>query len=416
MKKIIFHIDVNSAYLSWEAAYRLQKGDTLDIRTIPSVVGGDPKTRHGIVLAKSIAAKPFKIQTGESLFSALKKCPSLYIVSPSYDLYMKCSNAMVEVLKDYSPCIQRFSVDEVFLDYSNMEKHFGKAEDAAFIMKERIKKELGFTVSIGISSNKLLAKMGSDLKKPDAITTLFPEEVPKKMWPLPVEDLFMVGRATAPKLHKLGIFTIGDLANFDIELLKHKLKSHGEVIWSYANGFEDSEVKTNTHLNMKGIGNSSTISFDVIDKLTAHRILLSLTESVAMRLREAKCLCQLVSVNIKNSDFISYSHQRKLQYVTDSTDEIFNICKSLFDELWQGEPIRNFGVRVSELCSNEFYQKSLFEDENHEKHRALDSTIDNIRLRYGSKSVFRATFLHSGLKPILGGIGESDYPLMNSIL
>lgn len=416
MKKTIFHIDVNSAYLSWEAVYRLQQGDTLDIRTIPSVVGGDPKTRHGIVLAKSIAAKPFKIQTGESLFSALQKCPSLYIVSPTYNLYMKCSNAMVEVLKDYSPIIQRFSVDEVFLDYTGMEKHFGEAEAAAYIMKERIKKELGFTVSIGISSNKLLAKMGSDLKKPDAVTTLFPEEVPKKMWTLPVEDLFMVGRATAPKLHKLGIFTIGDLANFDIELLKYKLKSHGEMIWKYANGIENSEVRASTHLNMKGIGNSSTISFDVLDKLTAHRILLSLTESVAMRLRDAKCLCQLVSVSIKNSEFISYSHQKKLHCATDSTDEIFKISKILFDELWQGKPVRHFGVRVSELCSNEFYQKSLFEDENHEKHRTLDAVIDDIRLKYGTKSVFRASFLHSGLKPMLGGVGESDYPLMNSIL
>lgn len=416
MKKTIFHIDANSAYLSWEAVYRLQQGDSLDIRTIPSVVGGDPKTRHGIVLAKSIAAKPFKIQTGESLFSALKKCPSLYIVSPTYNLYMKCSNAMVEVLKDYSPIIQRFSVDEVFLDYTGMEKHFGEAEVAAYIMKERIKKELGFTVSIGISSNKLLAKMGSDLKKPDAVTTLFPEEIPKKMWNLPVEDLFMVGRATAPKLYKLGIFTIGDLANYDMELLKYKLKSHGEVIWKYANGIENSEVRASTHLNMKGIGNSSTISFDVVDRLTAHRILLSLTESVSMRLRDAKYLCQLVSVSIKNSEFISYSHQKKLYYATDSTNEIFNICKTLFDELWQGESIRHLGVRVSELCSNEFYQKSLFEDEDHEKHRALDAVIDDIRLKYGTKSVFRATFLHSGLKPMLGGVGESDYPLMNSIL
>lgn len=416
MKKTIFHIDVNSAYLSWEAVYRLQHGDTLDIRTIPSVVGGDPKTRHGIVLAKSIPAKQYNIQTGETLFSALKKCPSLYIVPPSYDKYIRCSNAMVEIIKEYSPIIQRFSVDEVFLDYTNMEEHFGKAEATAYIIKDRIKKELGFTVSIGVSSNKLLAKMGSDLKKPDAVTTLFPEEVPKKMWSLPVEDLFMVGRATTPKLHKMGIFTIGDLANYDIEHLKYKLKSHGELIWKYANGIENSSVRTSNYINIKGIGNSSTISFDVVDKLTAHKILLSLTETVTMRLRDSKYLCQLVSISIKSNDFHSYSHQRKLNYATDCTNEIYEIVKTLFDEAWQGEPIRHLGVRVSEFCSNEFYQKSLFEDENHEKYRALDATIDGIRLKYGSRSVFRASFLHSGLKPMTGGVGESDYPLMASML
>lgn len=356
MNKTIFHIDVNSAYLSWEAVYRLQHGDELDLRTIPSAVGGNPETRHGIVLAKSIPAKQYNIQTGETLYSALKKCPFLYIVPPSYDKYIRCSNAMNEILRDYSPNIQRFSVDEVFLDYTSMEMHFGEPITAAFKIKERIKNELGFTVSIGISSNKLLAKMGSDLKKPDAVTTLYPKEVPKKMWCLPIEDLFMVGRATAPKLHKLGIFTIGDLANYDVEILKYKLKSHGEVIWKYANGIEDSHVNSYDSTNVKGIGNSSTISFDVVDNVTAYKILLGLTETVTMRLRDLKCLCQLVSVSIKNSDFISYSHQKKLCYTTDCTNEIFEVVKILFDETWKGEPIRHLGVRVSKLCSNEMYQ------------------------------------------------------------
>ena len=414
--RIIFHIDVNSAYLSWEAVYRLQQGETIDLREIPAVVGGDPKSRHGIVLAKSIPAKQYKIQTGETIYSALQKCKDLTIVKPTYDLYIKCSSAMMEVLKSYSPSIQRFSVDECFLDYTHMKEHFGEPEEAAHRIKEQIKNELGFTVNIGISSNKLLAKMASDLIKPDRVITLFPEEIPEKMWPLPVEELFMVGRATTPKLHKLGIYTIGNLANYDVEHIRYRLKSYGLMIWQYANGIEDSMVRAGSHMDMKGIGNSTTISFDVMDKETAHMILLSLVETVVMRLRDALCCCRLVAVSIKNSSFKSYSHQKKLFSPIDTTNELYPIVWDLFDEAWQGEPIRNLGVRVSELCSNEFYQKSLFDHEKKERYRALDTAIDALRLRYGSKSIIRAGFLHSGIKPLTGGVGADDYPMMGSIL
>jgi DNA polymerase-4 len=323
---------------------------------------------------------------------------------------------MIDLLKNYSPSIQKYSIDECFLDYTNMEKHFGDPITAAHKIKNQIKKELGFTVNIGISSNKLLAKMASDFTKPDRVHTLFPKEIQEKMWPLPIEDLFMVGRATAPKLHKMGIFTIGDLAKYNLEHIKYMLKSHGVMIWKYANGIEDSAVSTNNYMHMNGIGNSTTISFDVKDQQTAHRILLSLTETVAMRLRNAKSLCQLVSVSIKNSDFRSYSHQKKFFSATDCTNEIFNASKILFNEVWKGEPIRHLGIRVSELCSNEFYQKTFFDDNNHEKNQALDSTIDNIRLKFGSESIFRASFLNSDLKPMIGGVGAEDFPMMSSIL
>lgn len=415
-ERIIFHIDVNSAYLSWEAAYRLQQGETLDLREVPSIVGGDPKTRHGIVLTKSIPAKKYNIKTGETIYSALQKCPNLIIIPPSYDLYIKCSNAMMEIIKRYSANIQRYSIDECFLDYTCMEEIFGKPEIVAHRIKEQIKEELGFTVNVGISNNKLLAKMASDLKKPDEVITLFPGEISEKMWPLPVEDLFMVGRATTPKLHKLGIYTIGDLANYDLEHLKFRLKSHGYMIWQYANGMENSQVRDSNYVDMKGLGNSTTISFDVVDRSTAHKILLSLVEMVSMRLRDAGCCCKLVAISIKNSDFKSYSHQKKIFSTTDVTNEIYHIVCKLFDEVWDGEPIRHLGVRVSELCSNEFYQKSLFDYENKERFRELDVTIDSIRLRYGSKAVTRASFLHSGIKPLTGGVGPDDYPMMGSIL
>lgn len=414
--KLIFHVDVNSAYLSWEATYRVQHGEKVDLREIPSVVGGDEESRHGIVLAKSIPAKKYKIATGESLFLARQKCPELVIAPPRYDLYMQCSNALNEILQQYTPQIQRFSVDESFLDFSNMKHLYPDYMKLAEEIKERIKKELGFTVNIGISSNKLLAKVASDFEKPDNIHTLFPWEIKDKMWPLPVEDLFMVGGATLPKLNKLNIFTIGELANYDLEVLKSVLKSHGALIWNYANGIDNSEVRKSSHIEMKGIGNSTTIPFDVEDKETAHLVLLSLAEMVSARLRNSQNCCSVISINIRSSNFISYSHQKKLYCPTDSTKKVAEVSCGLFDEKWNGEPVRHIGIHVTQLCTNEFYQCSLFDNGNSEKERDLDKTLDKIRSKYGSGSVIRSSFLHSGLKSISGGIGEEDYPVMSSLL
>lgn len=414
-KRVIFHIDVNSAYLSWEAVYRLQHGASVDLRDIPSVVGGNEESRHGIVLTKSIPAKKYKIQTGESLFVARNKCPNLTVVPPNYNLYMQCSSAMLEILQNYSSTIQRYSIDEVFLDYTNMEEHFGSPIEAAHKIKNAIKDHLGFTVNVGIGPNKLLAKMASEFEKPDKVHTLFESEIIKKMWPLPVEELFFVGRDTVKKLHSRGILTIGELAKTDPNYLKQFLKSHGLIIWQYANGIEDSIVR-NDSLPMKGLGNSTTISFDVEDKKTAHMILLSLTETVAMRLRFAKKCAGVISISIKNSSFLSYSHQRKLNLPTDCTNSIYDCCKNLFDEIWKGEAIRHLGIRLSTLCCNEFYQLSFLE-KNQIKEKNLDETIDKIRMKYGSDAVIRSSFLHSSLRPLNGGVlsGE-DYPMMSSLL
>jgi DNA polymerase-4 len=416
LKRLIFHVDVNSAYLSWEAAYRLQHGEKIDLREIPSVVGGDEESRHGIVLAKSIPAKKYKIITGEPLFSAKQKYPDLVIVPPTYDLYVRCSNALNEILQQYTPQIQRFSVDESFLDFSNMQHLYPNHMKLAEEIKERIKKELGFTVNIGVSSNKLLAKVSSDFKKPDKIHTLFPWEIEEKMWPLPVEDLFMVGRATLPKLNRLNICTIGDLAKYNLEILESVFKSHGRLIWKYANGIDNSEVRKSNNIQMKGIGNSTTIPFDVEDRKTAHLVLLSLAEMIGSRLRSSENCCNVVSISIRNSNFICYSHQKKLYCPTDCTKKIAEVSYELFDEKWKGEPIRNMGIHVTQLCTNEFYQCTLFEDENIEKERALDKALDNIRLKYGSESIIRSSFLHSGVKNMSGGTGEENYPVMSSLL
>jgi len=413
--RIIFHIDVNSAYLSWEAVYRLQHGSSVDLRTIPSVIGGDVTSRHGIVLAKSIPAKKYKIQTGETLYSARMKCPNLVVIPPRYYLYMQCSNEMVRILREYSPSIQRYSIDEVFMDFSNMEPHFGDPVKAAHEIKDRIRAELGFTVNIGISTNKLLAKMASEFEKPDKVHTLFPEEIPAKLWPLPVEELFMIGRATAPKLYKRGIFTVGQLAALDPNVLRQWLKSYGIMIWNFANGYEDSPVRDDG-IPMKGLGNSNTLAFDVEDAQTAHRVLLSLTETTAMRLRDAKKCAGVVSVSMTDKDFHTYSHQGKLDVPTDCTDAIYQKARELFDEAWQGEPLRRMGIRLTQLCSNDFFQLSFFV-KNTEKHRALDAAVDKIRLKYGSRAIFRSSFLYSGISPCMGGVlEEEDYPMMSSIL
>lgn len=414
--KLIFHVDANSAYLSWSAVDRLQHGEKLDLREVPSVVGGDEKSRHGIVLAKSLPAKKYGIKTGEPLLTARRKCGELISVPPRYELYVKCSNAMLEVLNQYSPTIQRFSVDECFMDMTDMDNLYEDFYSLAYEIKDRIRDELGFTVNIGISNNKLLAKVASDLRKPDMVHTLFPSEIEGKMWPLPVEDLFMVGRATAEKLYKLNIHTVGELANHDRSVLQSVFKSHGNLIWNYANGIEDSEVRKSSFINMKGMGNSTTIAFDVENKTTAHMVLLSLCETLGMRLRNSQNCCRLVAVSIRTNKLESYSKQRKIDYPIDSTKYIAEIVYKLFDEVWKGEPIRHLGVSVSELCSNEFNQISMFEDKYMDKNKAIDRTIDKIRYKYGANSIVKSIFLHSGIKPVNGGVGEGDYPVMTSIL
>ncbi|HBV85513.1 MAG TPA: DNA polymerase IV [Desulfosporosinus sp.] len=416
-KRIIFHIDANSAYLSWSAVAKLQHGDSLDLRTVPSIVGGNPETRHGIVLTKSIPAKKYGIQTGETLREALNKCPDLIIVPPDYSLYMQCSIAFGDILlREFSPLVEQYSIDEYFLDFTSMERLYVDPIKAAHTIKDKIRDELGFTVNIGISTNKLLAKMASELQKPDKVHTIFPEEIPTKMWPLPIEELFMVGRATSKKLRSRNIKTIGDLAHADPAWVQLFLKSHGLLVWNYANGQDISLVRENRRPIIKGIGNSTTIPFDVEDRNTAHLVLLSLTETVAARLRQAGYCARLVSVSIKTSEFYSCSHQRKIASAIDCTNAIHQIACELFDELWKGEPIRHLGVRVSEFCQNDFQQLSIFE-KDYVKERVLDKTVDSIRARFGNGSVFRSSFINSGVRFSCGGtMNDEEYPMMSSLL
>lgn len=398
MERVIFHIDVNSAFLSWEAAYRIRElGETEDLRLLPSVVGGSEESRHGIVLAKSESAKKCGVTTGEPLVDARRKCPGLITVPANFPIYVKYSNAMMKILEDYSPDIEQYSIDECFIDMSGMQNLFGPPIEAAHLIKDRIHNELGFTVNVGISTNKLLAKMASDFKKPNLVHTLFPDEVPAKMWPLPVSDLFFVGRQTTKRLHSLGIFTIGDLAHTDKHIIQDNLKGHGEVIWEFANGIGDSMddvANKNRKPANKGYSNETTLAFDVTDSALAKEILLSLTETVAARIRADKSYISVVSVYYVDNEFHHSSKQMTLESATNVTNEIYHHVCNLFDQLWNGSPIRLLGVQTSRATSEANRQYSLFEERDVEKLSKLDAAIDKIRHKYGDASVKRASFIN----------------------
>lgn len=419
MDRIIFHIDVNSAFLSWEAVYRLKHlFAKTDLREIPSAVGGDMSLRHGIILAKSIAAKKYDIKTGESIPEALKKCPELILVPPNYNLYEKCSKAFMNILREYSPIVEQYSIDEAFMDMTETYRLWGDPVKVANTIKDRIRDELGFTVNIGVSSNKLLAKMAGDFKKPDLVHTLFPDEIPSKMWPLPVSELFFVGRATNKKLLSLGIGTIGELAHADIDMLKSHFKKHGEVIWGFAHGIDLSGVEE-IRLDNKGYGNSTTIAFDVIDTEIAKRVLLALAETVGTRLRSDKVKAGVVSVGIKDFEFHYVGHQAVLDTPTNITIEIYRYACKLFEELWDGSPIRHLGVHTSRVVPvKEARQLSLFDDD-FEKQERLDATIDSIRRKYGIDAIKRASFLESKIDHMSGGISRErrtvDYSKLNIV-
>lgn len=398
METVIFHIDVNSAFLSWEAAYRIRElGETEDLRLIPCVVGGSEESRHGIVLAKSESAKQYGVVTGEPLVDARRKCPGLKTVPSNFPIYVKYSNAMMKILEDYTPDVEQYSIDESFLDMTGTQKLFGPPIEAAHKIKDRIYEELGFTVNVGISTNKLLAKMASDFKKPNLVHTLFPEEVPTKMWPLPVSDLFFVGRQTTKRLHALGIFTIGDLAKTDKKIIHDNLKGHGDVIWEFSNGIGDSMedvANKNRKPANKGYSNETTLAFDVTDASLAKEILLSLTETVATRVRADKSYISVISVYFVDNEFRHTSRQMTLGSATNVTNEIYAHVCQLFDQLWNGNPIRLLGVQTSKATQESHRQYSLFEKQNVEKLAKLDSAVDAIRNKYGDGSVVRGSLLN----------------------
>ena len=397
---IIFHIDVNSAYLSWTAVEQLKNGKETDIRTIPAIIGGDQKSRHGVVLAKSVPAKKYGIHTGEPVANAFRKCPNLVMEPPDHRLYSAYSRRLMDFLKTYTPDIEQVSVDECYMDFTGIASRYYSPVTAALEIKDEVKKRFGFTVNIGISSVKVLAKMASDFEKPDKVHTLFPEEIQVKMWPLPVEELYMAGRSSVETLRKLEIRTIGELAQADPKILELHLKSHGRRLWEFANGMDDSEVETSPS-EAKGIGNSTTLSRDAVTEEEARKVLLGLAESVGGRLRKAGQKAGMLSVEIKYHNFESCSHQRKLPRPTNSDQVIYHTAVELFRELWNHEPVRLLGIRSSKLTEEgEPEQLSIFDIQfereknvTDKKHEKLDKALDKMREKYGENVVIRGSSL-----------------------
>lgn len=403
MNTVIFHIDVNSAYLSWSAQKKLETDSSIDLRLVPSIVGGDMESRHGVVLAKSIPAKKYGITTGEPIVNALRKCPGLIIEPPDRLLYHHKSQKLMDFLSRICPELEQVSVDECFLDFTSVCSRYPSPESAAHQIKDQIRDQFGFTVNVGISDKKVLAKMASDFQKPDMVHSLYTSQIREKMWPLPVSSLFMCGKSSTQVLHKLEIKTIGDLARADKDIIHSHLKSHGLLLWEYANGIDDSVV-ISTPDQAKGIGNSTTLPRDVTRREDAHRCLLTLADSVSHRLRQAGLLAGMVSVEIKYSSFQSVSHQMSLSAPSGTSQIIYDNACRLFDELWDGSPIRLLGIRSSKLTDTcQPLQLSLFDlsDESAEtptgpspeKLAALDKTLDSIRKKYGTAAVTRGSLL-----------------------
>lgn len=427
MDRIIFHIDVNSAFLSWTAVDLLKGGASLDIRTVPAIIGGDISKRHGIVLAKSVPAKKYGIQTGEPIVNAFRKCPSLLLEPPNHTSYLAHSQEFISFLSQICPDIEQVSIDECFMDFtpvagqfaSQLTGQFASPSAAAAYIKDSIRERFGFTVNIGISDRKVLAKMASDFKKPDLIHTLYHDEIQEKMWPLPVSSLFMCGKSSVDTLHKLGIDTIGELAQADLSILNAHLKSHGKILWEYANGIDDSRVVTEPS-KAKGIGNSVTLKQDALTREDALPALLSLSESVAFRLRQSGQLAGMLSTEIKYATFKSVSHQMILPAPTCQSDLIYRTACQLFDEIWDGTPIRLLGVRSAKLTEEGApVQMNLFDfssgseagsgpyseasseysvhfgkvraDSDAEKKQKLDKAIDSIRTRFGKDAIVRGS-------------------------
>lgn len=391
MQRLIFHVDVNSAFLSWEAARRVAAGED-DLRLIPSAIGGDRDKRTGVILAKSIPAKKFGVTTGEPVAIALRKCPQLVLAKPDFRLYTKNSRAFIEICRRYAPVVEQVSIDECFLDMTGTHLLYPDPVAIAHTIKDTIFSELGFTVNIGIAPNKLLAKMASDFEKPDQVHTLLAQEIPQKLWPLPVGDLYSVGRKTAEKLNAARIRTIGDLANSDlVHIQKLVGMKMGKLIHDYANGIDNSPVLAEPEA-VKGYGNSTTLEQDVTTTAQANKILLALCDSVATRMRSDGKRCSCVTVTIRGNDFRNRSHQRKLSEPTDVTAEVFTLSRDLFAELWDGHTqLRLLGVTLGDVSDDSTEQISLFRDERKDRARKLDQTVDALRSKFGVAAISRGS-------------------------
>ena len=390
LSNIYFHIDVNNAFLSWEAVKRLKEGETTDLRTIPSAVAGDPKNRTGIILAKSKPAKDLGVKTGEPIFSAMKKCPDLVCVPPNHSYYEQESLKLRKILEDFSDEVIPYSIDECFITYIPL---LGSVMEVANNIKDRIFNELGFTVNIGISDTRYLAKVASDFEKPNKIHTLYVSEIKEKFWPLPIENMFLLGGKTAAKLKSIGIDTVYKLANTDINILRAHLKSQGEDLYNYAWG-KDIDERHQKHEVPKSVGHSKTSVTDLTNLEDIYSFILDVANDTSNRLRKENMKASTITVTLKTSNFKVYSMAYTLPFATNVTNEIFKDSKNIFDKMYKGEPLRLIGISLSNLELDETTQLNLFESFNEKEHK-LDKTVDNLLNQFGGLSVTRGSLINN---------------------
>lgn len=383
MDRIIMHIDVNNAFLSWTAIDLLKKGHKTDIRNEYAVIGGDESKRRGIVLAKSMPAKNKGVKTAETLYSARKKCPYLNVYPPNRKLYSTMSKKLFELLSKYTSDIEILSIDECFMDYTPIKNIYGDELSFAKKIKNEIYNTLGFTVNIGIANNKLCAKMASDFTKPNKIHTLYNYEVKEKMWPLPIRDLYGIGKSSEIKLKNLKIDTIGELANIDKNILIPYFKNQTNRIVELANGIDKEEVISEVS-DPKCISSTTTLIYDYDDIEEINKELKYISDKLSKELKEKNKYCYTIAIVLKDMYFKSSTHQTKLKNCTDDKDIIYDISTKLFREHWNNIPIRLIGIRLDSLTENNDYQISLFENvkekANDEK---LKKTVDLLRKKYG---------------------------------
>lgn len=394
MDRIILHIDVNNAFLSWSAVDMLKNGSKIDIRDRYAVIGGDEEARKGVVLAKSNMCKKHGVVTGESLYNARHKCPYLDVYKPDFKIYKYYSNLMYNYLLNYTNIIERYSIDECFLDYTSSVKLFGDPINVAYKIKDDIKNKFGFTVNVGVGNNKLEAKMASDFSKPDMVHTLFDNEVRDKMWKLPIEDLFMIGKSSSKKLREIGINTIGDLAIYNREILVKKFKKFGSLMWEYANGIDNSLVVYERE-DAKSISSSTTLAYNYSNRDEIYKVFKNLSMEVGRKLRDNKMYASVINIWIKYSDFERISKQIKVNNAVNTDEEIFRYSKLLFDKIWDNDrSIRGLCVGVSGVNHNKDTQLSLFNDNIvKDNGDSLQKILDDIRNKYGNDSIVYASMI-----------------------
>lgn len=390
-ERIVFHIDVNNAFLSWTAVKLLKEGYGEDIRKIPSVIGGNEKERKGIVLAKSPIAKKYNIVTAETLYQARKKCPNLKVFTPDYNWYIEKSKELFEYLSQYSPSMEQFSIDECFIDMTGTKYLYKNYLELAHYIKDDIKTKFGYTVNIGIGNNKLCAKMASDFEKPDKVHTLLKDEIVQKLWPLDVGDLLFVGRKTKEELNKLSIYTVEDLAKTDIKVLKRHFKGQAEYLKNASYGIDESRIEEKK-TKSKSISVSETLIYDCTNEDKLEELLFAFVEKTTRTLRTKKQYAKTIAVIFKNNKFETYSAQEKLERPSNSITEIYKIAISIFRKNYKKDPIRLLGFRLTDLTEQNDYQMSLFDKEETKKSSdTVQTTIDNINKKFGKSIVAPAS-------------------------